>query len=162
MKARTKSAEDLADEARAVSVAEAVSSRVLRAFLLGNPDAVETAMRIVGTVRSTAAPDEDAERACELLRRVGRAMQHELDGDPRSAACARALANLPPSLAFPPNDRSELGRGIRNAYKAARVPLQLRVAEGGIVEDLAVEPVDAIRLGEIFRPPTKRPPVAKR
>jgi hypothetical protein len=38
------------------------------------------------------------------------------------------------------------------SYKISKVPATIRVAPGGKVEDLAVGPVDGIRLGELFRP----------
>jgi hypothetical protein len=44
------------------------------------------------------------------------------------------------------------GRDFLQARKISRVPVTLRVAEGGKVEDVAVGIVDPIRLGEIFRP----------
>lgn len=41
---------------------------------------------------------------------------------------------------------------LHDAYKILRVPVTLRVAPGGRVEDVAQGIVDPIRLGEIFRP----------
>jgi hypothetical protein len=48
-------------------------------------------------------------------------------------------------------------RAFLNAYKIFRVPVTMRVAgDGGTghVEDVVVSETDAIRLGELFRPPT--------
>ena len=44
------------------------------------------------------------------------------------------------------------GRDFLQARKISRVPVTLRVGEGGKVEEVAVGIVDPIRLGEIFRP----------
>lgn len=44
------------------------------------------------------------------------------------------------------------GGEFTKALKLNRVPLTLRVAPGGRVTDAAVGPIDALRLGEIFRP----------
>lgn len=44
------------------------------------------------------------------------------------------------------------GGEFNKAWKLNRVPSMLRVAAGGRVTDAAVGPVDAIRVGEIFRP----------
>jgi len=38
------------------------------------------------------------------------------------------------------------------SYKIARVPVTMRVAPGGKIEDVAVGNVDGIRLGDLFRP----------
>ena len=43
-------------------------------------------------------------------------------------------------------------REFLQARKISRVPVTLRVGQGGKVEDVAVGIVDPIRLGEIFRP----------
>ncbi|HET7295098.1 MAG TPA: TlpA disulfide reductase family protein [Vicinamibacteria bacterium] len=44
------------------------------------------------------------------------------------------------------------GGEFNRALKLNRVPLTLRVAPGGRVTDAAAGPIDALRLGEIFRP----------
>lgn len=44
------------------------------------------------------------------------------------------------------------GGEFNKSYKLYRVPMTLRVKPGGIVRDIAVGPVDAIRLGEFFQP----------
>jgi thiol-disulfide isomerase/thioredoxin len=44
------------------------------------------------------------------------------------------------------------GRAFLSSLHVNRVPLTLRVGTGGRVEDLAVGPVDPIRLGELFAP----------
>jgi hypothetical protein len=44
------------------------------------------------------------------------------------------------------------GGAFNKAFKLNRVPLTLRVAPGGRVTDAAVGPVDALKVGEIFRP----------
>jgi hypothetical protein len=44
------------------------------------------------------------------------------------------------------------GGEFNKAWKLNRVPMMLRVAPGGRVTDAAVGPVDALRVGEIFRP----------
>jgi thiol-disulfide isomerase/thioredoxin len=44
------------------------------------------------------------------------------------------------------------GRQFLRSLNVNRVPLALRVVEGGTIEDLAVGTTDPIRLGEIFRP----------
>lgn len=44
------------------------------------------------------------------------------------------------------------GGEFNKSYKLYRVPMTLRVKPGGIVRDVAVGPVDAIRLGEFFQP----------
>ena len=41
---------------------------------------------------------------------------------------------------------------FRNRFKIQRVPMTLRVAAGGRVEDVALGQIDPIRLGEVFRP----------
>lgn len=38
------------------------------------------------------------------------------------------------------------------AHKVNRVPLTMRVAEGGRIDDLALGQIDPIRVGELFRP----------
>jgi hypothetical protein len=43
-------------------------------------------------------------------------------------------------------------KAFTDAFKIQRVPVTLRVAPGGQVEDVAQGPVDAIRVGELFRP----------
>lgn len=37
-------------------------------------------------------------------------------------------------------------------FKVARIPLTLRIASGGKIEDVGVGQIDAIRLGQICRP----------
>ncbi len=44
------------------------------------------------------------------------------------------------------------GREFLRSLNVNRAPLTLRVVEGGKVEDLALGPIDPIRLGELFRP----------
>lgn len=44
------------------------------------------------------------------------------------------------------------GGDFNKAFKLNRVPLTLRVGPGGRVTDAAVGPVDALKVGEIFRP----------
>jgi hypothetical protein len=44
------------------------------------------------------------------------------------------------------------GGDFGRVYKLHRVPMTLRVGPGGVVKDVAVGPVDAIRLGEFFQP----------
>lgn len=44
------------------------------------------------------------------------------------------------------------GGDFSRIYKLHRVPMTLRVGPGGVVRDIGVGPIDAIRLGEIFRP----------
>jgi hypothetical protein len=44
------------------------------------------------------------------------------------------------------------GGDFNKRFKIQRVPMSLRIAPGGRVEDLAVGQIDAIRLGEVFRP----------
>ncbi len=44
------------------------------------------------------------------------------------------------------------GAEFNRTYKIGRVPLTLRVGQAGRVVDLAVGHVDAMRLGELFRP----------
>jgi thiol-disulfide isomerase/thioredoxin len=44
------------------------------------------------------------------------------------------------------------GRQFLRSLNVNRVPLTLRVVEGGTIEDLAVGMTDPIRLGEIFKP----------
>jgi thiol-disulfide isomerase/thioredoxin len=44
------------------------------------------------------------------------------------------------------------GGTFNKAWKLNRVPVTLRVAPGGKVTDAVVGPVDALRVGEIFRP----------
>jgi thiol-disulfide isomerase/thioredoxin len=43
-------------------------------------------------------------------------------------------------------------RNLQTDYKVARVPLMLRIAPGGVVEDVGVGLLDPIRLGQIVRP----------
>jgi hypothetical protein len=43
-------------------------------------------------------------------------------------------------------------KAFSDSFRLHRVPLTLRVGPGGNVEDVAQGPVDAIRLGELFRP----------
>jgi thiol-disulfide isomerase/thioredoxin len=43
-------------------------------------------------------------------------------------------------------------RNMLTDYKVARVPLTLRIAPGGVVEDVGVGILDPIRLGQILRP----------
>lgn len=43
-------------------------------------------------------------------------------------------------------------RNMLTDYKVAKVPLTLRIAPGGVVEDVGVGELDPIRLGQIFRP----------
>ena len=45
------------------------------------------------------------------------------------------------------------GREFLSSLHVNRVPLTLRVGEGGKVEDLAVGPIDPIRTGELFAAP---------
>lgn len=44
------------------------------------------------------------------------------------------------------------GHDFQNAHNIKRVPLTLRVAPGGKIEDLGLGVLDPIRLGELFRP----------
>ena len=44
------------------------------------------------------------------------------------------------------------GADFTRRFKVQRVPMSLRVAPGGRVEDMTLGQVDAIRLGELFRP----------
>src|SRR6185503_11366261 len=44
------------------------------------------------------------------------------------------------------------GKAALEPYKIAKVPTTLRVGPGGKVEDIEISIVDAMRLGEIFRP----------
>lgn len=44
------------------------------------------------------------------------------------------------------------GREFLRSLNVNRAPLTLRVVDGGKVEDLALGPIDPIRLGELFRP----------
>ena len=44
------------------------------------------------------------------------------------------------------------GGDFAKTFKLSHVPVTLRVAAGGRVEDVGVGPIDALRLGEIFRP----------
>jgi hypothetical protein len=44
------------------------------------------------------------------------------------------------------------GGDFRKNFKIQRVPMSLRVAAGGRVEDVALGQIDPIRLGEVFRP----------
>jgi hypothetical protein len=44
------------------------------------------------------------------------------------------------------------GGDFNRTYKLSKVPLTLRVGPGGRVADVAVGKVDAMRLGELFRP----------
>jgi thiol-disulfide isomerase/thioredoxin len=44
------------------------------------------------------------------------------------------------------------GRGFLDRLKVARVPLTLRVAPGGRVEDVGIGSLDVIRVGQLFRP----------
>ncbi len=44
------------------------------------------------------------------------------------------------------------GGDFSRIYKLHRVPMTLRVGPGGVVRDIGVGPLDAIRLGEIFHP----------
>jgi hypothetical protein len=44
------------------------------------------------------------------------------------------------------------GADFNRAFKLNRVPMTLRVAPGGRVSDVAVGPVDAMRVGELFKP----------
>lgn len=44
------------------------------------------------------------------------------------------------------------GRAFLDQYKIHRVPVTLRVGPGGRVQDVGVGPLDAIRVGELFRP----------
>jgi hypothetical protein len=41
---------------------------------------------------------------------------------------------------------------LRRSYKLAKVPLTLRVGPGGAVLDVGLGQIDAMRLGELFRP----------
>jgi thiol-disulfide isomerase/thioredoxin len=43
-------------------------------------------------------------------------------------------------------------RNMLTDYKVARVPLTLRIAPGGVVEEVGVSILDPIRLGQVFRP----------
>ncbi len=49
------------------------------------------------------------------------------------------------------------GRAFLQNLKVQRVPLTVRVAAGGKVEDVTLGQVDPIRLGELFRPPAPAP-----
>ncbi len=44
------------------------------------------------------------------------------------------------------------GPSLLEQYKVAKVPITLRVAPGGRVEDIGVGEIDGIRLGQLFRP----------
>ena len=44
------------------------------------------------------------------------------------------------------------GGDFTKRFKIQRVPMSLRVASGGRVQDVAVGQIDPIRLGEVFRP----------
>jgi thiol-disulfide isomerase/thioredoxin len=44
------------------------------------------------------------------------------------------------------------GRDFLERFKVARIPITLRIASGGRVEDIGVGALDGIRLGQIFRP----------
>jgi redoxin len=44
------------------------------------------------------------------------------------------------------------GEDFTKRFKIQRVPMSLRVASGGRVEDVALGQIDPIRLGEVFRP----------
>jgi hypothetical protein len=44
------------------------------------------------------------------------------------------------------------GRKFLRSLNVNRVPLTLRVGEGGTIEDLALGVTDPIRLGELFKP----------
>ena len=44
------------------------------------------------------------------------------------------------------------GRQFLQSLNVNRVPLTLRVGEGGVVEDLELGVIDPIRLGELFKP----------
>ncbi len=44
------------------------------------------------------------------------------------------------------------GGDFSRVYKLHRVPMTLRLGPGGVVRDIGIGPVDAIRVGEIFRP----------
>jgi hypothetical protein len=55
-------------------------------------------------------------------------------------------------IAFPVVRAPGNGRALRDAFKVERVPLAVRVAGGGKVEDVAMGYVDPIRVGELFRP----------
>jgi hypothetical protein len=44
------------------------------------------------------------------------------------------------------------GRNLLTDFKVARVPLTLRIAPGGKVEDVEVGELDPIKLGSVFRP----------
>lgn len=45
--------------------------------------------------------------------------------------------------------------GFRDQFKVFQVPQTVRVASGGIVEDISTGHIDAMRLGELVRPPDK-------
>ena len=49
--------------------------------------------------------------------------------------------------------------GVRDQFKIFQVPQTMRVSAGGIVEDIATGHIDAMRLGELVRPPDR--PAAK-
>jgi hypothetical protein len=44
------------------------------------------------------------------------------------------------------------GHDLLTDFKVAQVPLTLRIAPGGLVEEVGVGELDLIRLGQIFRP----------
>ena len=44
------------------------------------------------------------------------------------------------------------GRNLLTDFKVMRVPLTLRIAPGGKVEDVGIGELDPIKLGELFRP----------
>jgi hypothetical protein len=51
-------------------------------------------------------------------------------------------------------------QNYRDAFKVFQVPQTIRFAPGGIVEDISTGHIDAMRLGELVRPPD--PPAAKK
>jgi thiol-disulfide isomerase/thioredoxin len=54
------------------------------------------------------------------------------------------------------------GRAFLDSINVRRVPLTLRVASGGKVEDVNLGLTDPIRLGELFKPPAAAKPAARR
>jgi thiol-disulfide isomerase/thioredoxin len=76
---------------------------------------------------------------------------------PRNMAVIGVIIDTPPphffervAVAFPVLRAS--GRAFLDQLKVARVPITVRVAPGGKVEDVGVGPLDVIRTGQLFRP----------
>src|SRR5262245_12369424 len=54
------------------------------------------------------------------------------------------------------------GRAFLDNINVRRVPLTVRIAAGGKIEDVNLGQADPIRLGELFKPPAPAKPTAKR